>query len=182
MFNASHNSTHHRRKPNTSNITITGPLFGIVSFILLAGGILLQFFIILTGTTESSPLNQIYFLQSTTNRIPGAINPARWTYFAVCGVVDGNNANCGPTQAALPFSPADNFGTTTGVPDALIGNGKYYYMSRTMFAFYLIALFFAVIALFMSGLALCTRLGAYLSGAMTAIALIMQIVASSLQT
>lgn len=51
-----------------------------------------------------------------------------------------------------------------------------------MFAFYLIALFFATCALFTGLLALCTRLGAYLSGLNTGLALFFQALAASLMT
>jgi len=59
---------------------------------------------------------------------------------------------------------------------------QYYYLSRFMFAFYLIALFFAVIALFAGVLALCSRLGGYVSGMTTAIALFFQTLAAALLT
>lgn len=51
-----------------------------------------------------------------------------------------------------------------------------------MFAFYLIALFFAVVALFAGLLALCSRLGGYLSGLTTAVALFFQTLAAALMT
>jgi len=51
-----------------------------------------------------------------------------------------------------------------------------------MFAFYIVALFFAVCALFTGMLALCTRLGAYLSGLNTGLALFFQALAASLMT
>lgn len=55
-------------------------------------------------------------------------------------------------------------------------------MSRFMFAFYLIALFFAVVAFFTSVLALCFRLGAYLTGLNVGIALFFQAITASLMT
>lgn len=51
-----------------------------------------------------------------------------------------------------------------------------------MFAFYIIAVFFAVVAFFTSVLALCFRLGAYLTGLNTALALFFQALAASLMT
>jgi hypothetical protein len=51
-----------------------------------------------------------------------------------------------------------------------------------MFAFYLIALFFAVVALFTGLLALCSRLGGYLSALNTGIALFFQALAAALMT
>lgn len=55
-------------------------------------------------------------------------------------------------------------------------------MSRFMFAFYLIALFFAAISLLTGLLALCSRLGGYLSGLNTMIALGSQTIAAALMT
>lgn len=51
-----------------------------------------------------------------------------------------------------------------------------------MFAFYLIALFFAVCALLLSFIALCTRLGAFLTGSMTFLAILFQALAAALMT
>ena len=51
-----------------------------------------------------------------------------------------------------------------------------------MFAFYLIALFIAVTALFTGLLALCSRLGSYLSGLTTSAALFFQAIAATLMT
>lgn len=51
-----------------------------------------------------------------------------------------------------------------------------------MFAFYIIALFFSVIAFFTGLLALCSRLGGYLSGLTTGVALFFQTLAAALMT
>ena len=51
-----------------------------------------------------------------------------------------------------------------------------------MFAFYLIALFFAAVALLTGILAIFSRLGGYLSGLNVAIALFFQTLAASLMT
>lgn len=51
-----------------------------------------------------------------------------------------------------------------------------------MFAFYLIALFFAAIALLSGLLALFSRLGGYLSAMTTAVALFFQTLAAALMT
>ena len=160
------------------------PLLAFSSLILVAGGVLLQFFVILSGAVNKTPIDKFYFLQTSTNGIPDSRNPTRWTYFALCGVdpSTGLNANCGKTQAALPFDPPRNFGTIENVPQGLIGTNQYYYLSRFMFAFYLIALFFAVIALFSGLLAVCSRLGGYLSSLTTFIALFFQTLAAALQT
>jgi hypothetical protein len=175
----------HPPSSNTSAHTDTnppGPILTIISLIVLAGGIVLQFFVILSGIGVGVPVDLVYFLQSTTNGITGARNPSRWTFFAVCGADGKYNANCGKVVPALPFDPVRNFGTDNNIPAAFIGTHKFYYLSRFMFAFYLIALFFAVIAFFTSVLALCTRLGAYLTGLNTALALFFQLLAAALMT
>ncbi|KAI8937551.1 hypothetical protein NX059_005268 [Plenodomus lindquistii] len=160
------------------------PILAFASLILLAGGIVLQFFIILSGAVNSSPMNLFYFLEASTNGITNARNPSRWTFFAICGAdpSSNHNANCGAVVPALPFDPPRNFGTTQGVPEQFIGTNQYYYLSRFMFAFYLIALFFAAVALASGVLALCSRLGGYLSAMTTFVALFFQTLAAALMT
>ncbi|KAF2109318.1 SUR7/PalI family-domain-containing protein [Lophiotrema nucula] len=162
---------------------LVGSILAAVSLVILAGGILLQLFTILSGAVNGSPENQFYFLEaSNIGNIPGARNPSRWTFFAVCGAANGHNADCGNVVPALPFDPPRNFGTQTNVPEQFVGTHRYYYLSRFMFAFYLVALFFSVVALFTGLLALCSRLGGYLSGLTTATALFFQTLAAALMT
>ncbi|KIW07892.1 hypothetical protein, variant [Verruconis gallopava] len=161
------------------------PLLGFLSLVLLAGGVLLQFFVILAGTSNTKPLNLVYFLQTTTTGINGARDPSRWTPFYICGVdSSGHNANCGKPVPALPFNPPgkSNFDTDIGVPAAFIGTHKYFYLSRFAFAFLLISMFFSVIALFTGLLALCTRLGAYMSSLNTFLAAGFQVLFAALMT
>jgi hypothetical protein len=155
-----------------------------VSLLVLAGGLVLQILTILSGGIDGSPINQFYFLEaSNIGNIPGARNPARWTFFAVCGVdSNGRNTNCGSPVPALPFDPPRNFGTTTGVPSQFIGTHKFFYLSRFMWVFYIIALFFSAIAFLTGFLALCSRLGGYLSGLTAAIALFFQTLTAALMT
>lgn len=161
------------------------PLLGVAAIVLLAGGIVLQFLVVLSGAVNSSPVNLVYFLQASTDGVsggrPNLPNPIRWTFFALCGSENGNNANCYPVRAALPFDPQNNFGTEQGVPDAL-GASKFYYLSRVMFAFYLVALFFAVISFLLSVFALCARLGSYLTGFTVFLALFFQTLTAALMT
>lgn len=172
--------------PNPHTMAAGRPVLGLVSLILIAGGIVMTFFVVLSGFINNVvPIKNTWFLQAQTTNISGGNsnlkNPARWTYLAICGVTNGYNANCGPTTAALPFAPAHNFGTTSGVPAAFTGN-HFYYLSRFAWVFYLISLFFAVVSFFLGFLALCTRLGAYLTGLNAAIALFFQALAASLMT
>lgn len=160
------------------------PVLALSALLLVAGGIVMQFFTILSGAVNSAPLNQFYFLEATTSGIPNARNPSRWTFFAVCGrdPSTGHNTNCGAVVPALPFDPPRNFGTTENVPEQFVGTNMYFYLSRFMFAFYLIALFFAACALLTGLLALCSRLGGYLSGLTVAIALFFQTLSAALLT
>lgn len=155
---------------------------GLVSLILLGAGLLFQFFVILSGVANSTPLNKTYFIQVDTAGTSAAQNPLRWTFFYLCGEQNGLNANCGHPVPARPFDPPRNFGSDQGVPQSFIGTNHYYYLSRFMFAFYLIALFFAAIAFLTGILALCTRLGSYLSGLTVAVAAFFQALAAALMT
>ena len=143
----------------------------------------MMFFILLAGVTDHNPVNKFYFLQVDTTGIPGFRGNHRWTFWNLCPVVNGEN-NCGAVHPAFPFDPPSNrnFGTTVDVPKAFLGTRKYFYLTRFMFAFELIALFFGVCALFTGMLALCTRLGSYLSGLLTCIALFFQTLTAALMT
>merc|ERR1711964_462493 len=160
-----------RQATSLSFIMAGRSLFSLVSLILVAGGLLLMFFILLAGAVDGSPLNKFYFLQASTGNLPGAPTIARWTYWNVCGVQNGRtvcgNQGYSDVHPAFPLDPAShrNFDTTTNVPRNFVRHhGYYFYMTRFMFAFMLIALFFGVCALFTGLLALCTRIGSYLSG------------------
>lgn len=145
----------------------------------------MQILIILSGL-NGSPVNKIYFLQADTSSIQSDSrnynNPARWTYLAICGVVDGKNGNCGPKGAAIPFDPERNFGTSNGVSENLLTDDNYYYLSRTAWAFYLVALFFAACALLVSLAAIIARLGAYFTGLFAFLACFFQALCSALMT
>jgi len=84
----------------------------------------------------------------------------QWTLWSICGATaNGENVNCGPMKPAYPFDPARNFGSAN-VPQTFVDNSSYfYYTTRFMFAFFLIALALAVFSTFMGLLALCSRLG-----------------------
>lgn len=160
-----------------------------MSLILVAGGILLMFFILLAGAVDGSPVNRWYFLEADTSSIPNAPPLSRWSYWNVCGV-DGDRTSCGDANyenvhPAFPLDPSSRrtFDTRVNVPENFVKNHGYYFlMTRFMFAFMLIALFFAVCALFTGVLALCTRIGAYLSGFLTMIALFFQLIQAALMT
>ncbi|KAH0830906.1 hypothetical protein AYO21_11552 [Fonsecaea monophora] len=164
-------------------------LFGLASLILLAAGLLFMFFILLAGAVEHGPVNKFYILQADTANIPGAPPVSRWSYWNVCGVQNGRT-HCGDqhysdVHPAFPLDPASHrtFDTTVNVPRNFVErHGYYFLMTRFMFAFMLIALFFGVCALFTGLLALCTRLGSYLSGLLSMMAMFFQAIQASLMT
>lgn len=151
----------------------------------MAGGLLFMFLILLGGTTNHNPVNQFYFLQVDTKGIPTGPHPlARWTYWNLCPVSPNGRNDCGAVHPAFPLDPPShrNFDTTVDIPKQFIGASKYFYMTRFMFAFMLIALFFAVCSFFAGMLALCWRLASYLSGLLGLIALFFQTINASLMT
>lgn len=160
----------------------------MLSLILVAGGLLLGLFIILAGAVNGSPVNKFYFLEADTANIPGAPALARWTFWNICDGASGVNVcsstGYGNVSPARPFDPPSgrNFGTTDNVPTQFIGTRTYFYLTRFMFAFALISLFFAACALLTGILALCTRIGAYFSGLMTALAFFFQAITAALMT
>jgi len=160
------------------------PIFGVVAMILTAGACLLILLTILGGASNHKPLNQTYFLQADTSNIPGAPSNSRWTMWNLCSV-DGNGHNkCGKSHPDFPLDPpsSSNFNTTTNVPHQFLGNNHYYLMTRFIFPFAIIALFFSVVSLFTGVLALCTRIGSFLSAAFAWVGWLFQIVASALMT
>ncbi|KAI9703201.1 MAG: hypothetical protein M1836_007766 [Candelina mexicana] len=151
------------------------PGIAFVSLFLTAGAILLLFLVILSGAVNGNPLNQIYFLQADTSGIQGALPQSRWTLWNICGVDDsGRNANCGAVKPAFPFNPQSNFpGVTNKIDEGFLGSkhGKFFYLSRFTFAFYLIGLFFAVCSLFTGLAAMFSRIGGAITGLFSLLAL-----------
>ncbi|KAJ5266756.1 Actin cortical patch SUR7/pH-response regulator PalI [Penicillium angulare] len=156
---------------------------GFLGLFFMAGSILLIFLTLLGGTRNTTPLNQIYFLQADTSNIPGAPSLSRWTFWNVCGVINGKN-DCGSSHPDYPFDPPSsrNFGTTSNVPSQFIGTKHYFLTSRFMFPFIIIGLFFAVLSLFTGLLAMCTRVGSYISGFLAWLALTFQVITTCLMT
>lgn len=157
----------------------------IVSMIFLAGSIVMMFFVILAGVANTTPLNHTYFLSADTSGITGARDVTQWTYFYHCGT---GNLDCGKAAPAPAFGWAWS-GNPSGAPDALVGSSggdttsRYYYlMWRFGWVFWLISLFFAVVAFFSGFLACCGRLGSAVAGFTTAIAFAFFTVAVSLMT
>lgn len=149
------------------------PFLSLLALILTAGGLLLNIFIILSGThVNVRPINLIYFLEA---------GGSTWTYFSVCTLSGSQNSNCGSIHAALPFDPASQ--GFSNVPAGITGSHNfYYYMSRVAWSFYLIASFFAAITLFSGIFACCTRIFGVLSGLNAFMALASQAVCAALMT
>ncbi|ANB14323.1 Fmp45p [Sugiyamaella lignohabitans] len=91
--------------------------FGPLWIIFTAGAALLLFFIVLGGSRNSTPLNEFFWLEADTSKVPGAPSLTRWTFYGICHVVDGRNANCTSNKADFGFDPIHTFGTHTGLPD-----------------------------------------------------------------
>lgn len=71
---------------------------------------------LLGGAINSNPANQFYFLEADTSNIEGAPETSRWTFWNVCGVMDGRN-DCPAVSPAYPFNPQSNFNEPEeGVP------------------------------------------------------------------
>lgn len=161
-------------------------IFGLLSLILIAGGMLLSLFILIAGAVDGSPVNKWYFLEADTSNIPGAPSLSRWTFWNIVDGATGSNDKVGASYSnvkpARPLDPPRNFGTTTNVPEEFINTRYYYYMTRFMFAFTLIALFWALCSLVLGVLALCTRIGAYLSSVLALLAAVFQALTAALMT
>jgi hypothetical protein len=77
-----------------------------------------MFFVILSGVTNSTPLNKTYFLQADTSSVNGARPISQWTYFYICGA---DNQDCGAAVPDLPIGYAWSTGSGQGAPAALLG-------------------------------------------------------------
>lgn len=116
---------------------LLGSVLSLLALLLLAGGCLLDFFIVLSGGVYGNPVNKVYFLEAATGGIGSSPTPgAAWTWNSLCrfdslspGSSTGTYSNCRGTSAAPPFDPTRNFGVNT------IGTGTYFdeYVHDKMF-------------------------------------------------
>lgn len=166
-------------------MAISQAAIGALSMTFLAGSLVMLWFVILSGLTPTSPLNETYFLRADTSRITGAKPISQWTYFHVCG--DGNT-DCGTAQPALPLGAAWS-SNPQNAPEELVGgyggdttSFYYWYMWRFGWVFYLIALFFSTLAFFAGFLACCSRLGSAVSGLISLASLLFLTIGVSLMT
>ncbi|CAK7892914.1 protein Sur7p [[Candida] anglica] len=124
-----------------------------VNLVLLAGATLLLLLTVLSGSSNHRPLNEFYWLKANTSGIPGAPSFSAWTFWGVCERDDYSKCTNGP---AYPISPVDNFSTTSDVPEKFIKNkDMFYYLTRFSFAFTLVGLGFAGVALIIDILGFC---------------------------
>ncbi|KAK3940597.1 protein SUR7 [Diplogelasinospora grovesii] len=158
---------------------------GLTSMLFLSGSLVMLWFIILSGVTNCTPLNKTYFLRASTAGITGARPISQWTYFYVCG--DGNT-DCGRAYPDIPLGYAWS-GNPSNAPAELVGSHGgdttsyyYYYMWRFGWVFYLLALFFEVMAFFAGFLACCSRLGSAVSGLISLVALFFLTLGVSMMT
>ncbi|KAI1309684.1 SUR7/PalI family-domain-containing protein [Xylaria venustula] len=158
-----------------------------LSLILLAGAAVLLFFVILSGITHTSPLRQTYFLSADTSGISGARAVTQWTYFRICGQ---GNSDCGHARPDPPVGWAwDGNPGGANLPERLIGSygghttsQTYFYLWRFGWVFYLLSLFFTIVAFFTGFVACCGRLGSAIAGTMSTVALFFHTVAAALMT
>ena len=159
------------------------PALAIVPLVLTAGATLFLLLVILAGTQDHAPLNQIYFLSADTSAINGAPDVSAWTLWNVCQATGGTLAQCPKASPAYPFDPSSNFASSGGVPNQFINNvSYYYYLSRVSFAFFIIAVFFSGVSLLLGLLACCSRIGAGITAFLSVAGLIAAIIAASLMT
>lgn len=142
-------------------------------------------FIFLAGVSNTTPLNNTYFMSADTSGITGARARSQWTYFYICSP---GNVDCSGAWPAPGFGWAWS-ANAANAPSEIIGdqgngttNQYYYLLWRFSWVFYIIALFFAVIAWFAGFLACCGRLGSALAGFSTLVALFFYTIAVSLMT
>jgi len=159
--------------------------FSLISIVFLAASLVMLWFVILSGLTHTSPLSQTYFLRADTSGISGSRAITQWTYFFICGL---DNNDCGPATPALPIGHAWSSNPSNAPAELVGGYGgdttsfSFWYLWRFGTVFYLITLFFEVVAFFASFLACCGRLGSALAGLIAAVALLFNTVAVSLMT
>ena len=119
-----------------------------LSLLFLLGSGLLTFFIILSGAKTTGVLKEFYWFEADTSGLNNAASTTRWFNYKSCGYENGKYLGCSSTKAAYPFSPKDNFGSSTNMPSPFENNrDTFYYLSRVGWAMLLIGLFFLIIAL-----------------------------------
>ncbi|RCK65490.1 Protein SUR7 [Candida viswanathii] len=145
--------------------------FTIVPIFFLLGSSLLLILTVINGSGTSNILGRFWWSQTDTSGLTGVpFSSTRWTFYRICENVNNQ------IPAAFPYSPLDNFGEDSGIPQEFIDHrDTYYYSSRIGWAFSLIALFFTVVATVFTPLNFCFRFGGIVAIVATVIALIFDI-------
>ncbi|KAK9451673.1 SUR7/PalI family-domain-containing protein [Limtongia smithiae] len=164
-------------------MALRAAIVSAIPFLLTTGAALLLLLILLSGVTETNPLNRIFYMEADTSAISGAPATTRWTLWNRCGVdSNGHNTDCTANKPAYAFQPVVNFGTSSGVPSSLIDHHKmYFYLSRFSFAFYFLAAGFACLAWLAAWVAF-SMVGALVTSILSFFALITAIIAAALST
>ncbi|KAI6367413.1 hypothetical protein MCOR25_004950 [Pyricularia grisea] len=159
---------------------------GLLGLVFIAGSLVMLFLTILPGVSWVPPLRDTYFLRAETMGIRGARPITQWTFFYVCGL---ENLNCGFPQAAMGIGSDAWAPGGLGAPRELVGeyaggttSHYYWYMWRFGWVFFIIGLFFEVIAFFVGFLACLGRLGAAMAGLVAGTALFFNTLAVCLMT
>lgn len=164
--------------------------FQALSILFLAGSALLLFFIVLAGTKGHGVLNKWYFLAVDTSNYNNATYPiSRWSMYGICGYEKGDSLSkpgnfigCTSNKPAYPFDPKRNFGIDEANLWVEFQTNKFYYMTRFQFAFYLIALFFDVVALFVNLVSGCFRAAGIINIVSIFLTFLFSVIAASLST
>lgn len=130
-------------------------LNGFISLLFTAGTILLLFFIILGGIKGSGVTSHFYYFRAVTTSVaPDTAGVTQWSLWGNCqysgddASSPGDNVSCTDHHPAYGFDLGKNLGVSD-VPESFSSrHNSLYYMSRFLFPFFLIGLFFAVLNLF----------------------------------
>ncbi|CCG84918.1 protein of unknown function [Taphrina deformans PYCC 5710] len=161
-------------------------LFAILPLLLTAGALVLLLLTVLSGATNSNPLNKFFYLSAAVT-VPGQTSPdgmLHWTNYNYCGAENGKNVNCGTKHAAYGFAPARQLtDSTPAVPaEAVTHDKRSYITSRVYFSFLLIATFFTFIAMVACLAGFFGRIGSIIGLLASLMAFAVTAVAASLMT
>lgn len=106
-----------------SSSRTTGFTTAPVALLLLMGGMVMIYFVLLGGANDASPLNRIYFLQAATKGIPNAPDTSRWTFWSVCRLGSNGHSICPNHRPGVPLDPPGhwNFNTKDNIPHQFLG-------------------------------------------------------------
>lgn len=93
----------------------------------------------ISGTTSKSFIDNIYFSELENNY--------RWTMYGLCEKNDNNVYLCTVPEPAYPYSPVDNFSFTNIPSEFSVNRSIYYFLLRTAYGFFLVALLFSALSL-----------------------------------